>query len=54
MELLLYVPDSASHFVFAFDFESVISNSFEVLSGKPGAPLYLILQWQMYFLVQEL
>lgn len=53
MPLLSNVPDSALHLLWAPDFESVISNSLVVLSGRPGDPLYTIAQLQVYFCVQD-
>lgn len=54
MPLLSKEPDSFLHLSSAFVLLSVISYSLKVLSGSPGAPVYLISQWQVYFFTQEL
>jgi hypothetical protein len=55
MLLLSKLPDWPSHLLLAADLVFFISYSFEVeLSGRPGYPVYLKSQWQVYDLTQEL
>ena len=53
MLLLSNVPDCALQVLVAPDLESVILNSFDELSGRPGIPEYWKSQWQVYFCVQD-